>query len=595
MQEKIKLKVIMEKFRKRSRQAALLVSDTKQNISNTSEAIQNVTDDPHASSSEYATDKMERGTETVSREAGHLVVDTTKYAFRAGKKAIQDRRKQKQGEEPAPVDYPPDTTDNPQYEPTVQPKQATATPKTPDVTKAPDTPKANATSQARVAKATEKVSGKATVKTAERSVKTAQRSIKTAEISTAAAAKTAEASAKATEQAIETTAKAATRTKHIIQATATATAAALKAAADATVKAVKAIAEGIKELVASIVAGGWVTVVVIVVILLLALVLGSVFGIFFSSEDTGSSMTMQNAVLEINREYSAKIDDIKNRVEHDKFETDGTQAEWPQVLAVYAVMINTDPDNPTEVVTMDNDKKAILADIFWDMNEISYTTSSETEMVLMEVPDEEGNLQRVEVPVTTVTLRIQTSGKTAEEMAEEYAFTDEQKEWLAELLKPEYQSMWAGALYGIHNADGQIVAVALSQVGNVGGRPYWSWYGFSSRVAWCACFVSWCADQCGYIEAGVIPKFAGCGIGADWFIQRGQWADRNYVPQPGDIIFFDWASNGQDGSRDHVGLVEKVENGYVYTVEGNITDSCVQRRYPIGWYEIVGYGLPTYP
>ena len=589
MQENIKLKVIMEKFKKRSRRAALLVSDTKQNISNTSETIKNVTDDPHTSSFEYATDKLERGTETVTREAGHLVVDTTKYAFQTGKKVIQERRKQKQSQEPDPFEDSPHATENPQSEPAVQPKQTTPTPKTPDA------PNTNAAPQTGASKTTEKVSGKATVKVADRSVKSAQRSIKTVEKSTAAAAKTAESSAKAAEKTVETTAKAAVRAKHILEAAAAATAAGIKAAADATVKAVKAIVAGIKELVAAIVAGGWVTVVVIVVILLVALILGSAFGIFFSSEDTGTSMTMQNAVLEINREYTAKIDAIKDRVQYDELETDGTQAEWPQVLAVYAVMLNTDPNNSMEVVTMDNDKKAILADIFWDMNEINYSTSSETEMVLMEVPDEEGNLQRVEVPVTTVTLHIQTSGKTAEEMAEEYAFTDEQKEWLTELLKPEYQSMWAGALYGIHNADGQIVAVALSQVGNVGGRPYWSWYGFSSRVAWCACFVSWCADQCGYIEAGVIPKFAGCGIGADWFIQRGQWADRNYVPQPGDIIFFDWASNGQDGSRDHVGLVEKCEDGYVYTVEGNITDSCVQRRYPVGWYEIVGYGLPAYP
>ena len=586
MQERIKLKVIMEKFKKRSRRAALLVSDTKQNISNTSETIKNVTDDPHTSSSEYATDKLERGTETVTREAGHLAVNTTKYAFQTGKKVIQERRKQKQGQEPDLFDDSPDATENPQSEPAVHPKQATPTSKT------PDTPNTNAAPQTGAAKVTEKATGKASIKTAERSVKTAQRSIKTAEKSTAAAAKTAEASAKATEKTVEATAKAAVRAKQIIQATAAATAVALKAAADATVKAVKAIVAGIKELIAAIVAGGWVTVVVIVVILLVALILGSAFGIFFSSEDTGTSMTMQNAVLEINREYTAKIDAIKDRVQYDELETDGTQAEWPQVLAVYAVMLNTDPDSPMEVVTMDNTKKAILADIFWDMNDISYTTSSETEMVLMEVPDEEGNLQRVEVPVTTVTLHIQTSGKTAEEMAEAYSFTDDQKEWLAELLKPEYEALWAGALYGIHNADEQIVAVALSQVGNVGGRPYWSWYGFSGRVEWCACFVSWCADQCGYIDAGIIPKFAGCGIGADWFIQRGQWADRNYVPQPGDIIFFDWEG---DGSRDHVGIVEKSENGYVYTIEGNSGDRCAQRSYPVGWYQIKGYGLPAYP
>ena len=541
MQERIKLKAIMEKIQKRSRRAALIASDTKQGIFDTSEAIQNMTDDPHSSSSEYAADKLEHGFEAVAREAGHLVVDTTQYTFRTGKKVIHERHKQKQYPESESVDYPHDHNEHSQAAPSAQTQQTATVPK------ASDSPKANAIPQTGAAKATEKASGKATVKTAERSVKTAQRSIKTAEKTSAAAAKTAEESAKAAERTVEATAKAAVKAKHILEATVAATAAGIKAAADATAKAVKAIVAGIKELVAAIAAGGWVTVVIIVVILLVALILGSAFGIFFSSENTGSSMTMQNAVLEINREYTAKIDAIKDRVQYDELETDGTQADWPQVLAVYAVMLNTDPDNPMEVVTMDNDKKAILADIFWDMNEISYNTSSETEMVPMEVPDEEGNLQRVEVPVTTVTLHIQTSGKTAEEMAEAYAFTDEQKEWLTELLKPEYQSMWAGALYGIHNADGQIVAVALSQVGNVGGRPYWSWYGFGGRVAWCACFVSWCADQCGYIEAGVIPKFAGCGIGADWFIQRGQWADRNYIPQPGDIIFFDWASDVNSG------------------------------------------------
>ena len=567
----------------------MIASDTKQGISGTSEAIQNMTDDPHSSSSEYATDKLERGTETVAREAGHLVVDTTKYAFRTGKKAIQERHKQNHHPESEPVDYPPDHNQHPQATPSVQTQQTAAVPK------APDTQKANAVPQTGAAKATEKASGKVTVKAAERSVKTAQRSIKTAEKTSAAAAKTAEESAKAAERTVEATAKAAVRAKHILEAAAAATAAGIKAAAEATAKAVKAIVAGIKELVAAIAAGGWVTVVIIVVILLVALILGSAFGIFFSSEDTGSSMTMQSAVLEINQEYTAKIDAIKDRVQYDELETDGTQAEWPQVLAVYAVMLNTDPDDPMEVVTMDNDKKAILADVFWDMNEISHTTSSETEMVLMEVPDEEGNLQRVEVPVTTVTLHIQTSGKTAEEMAEAYSFTDEQKEWLTELLKPEYQSMWAGALYGIHNADGQIVAVALSQLGNVGGQPYWSWYGFGGRVEWCACFVSWCADQCGYIDAGIIPKFAGCTTGGYWFIERGQWADNRYIPQPGDIIFFDWDNDGEDGERDHVGIVEKVEYGYIYTIEGNSGDACVRRAYPIGWYEIDGYGLPAYP
>ena len=157
--------------------------------------------------------------------------------------------------------------------------------------------------------------------------------------------------------------------------------------------------------------------------------------------------------------------------------------------------------------------------------------------------------------------------------------------------------MWAAVLYGIYGVDDQIVAVALSQVGNVGGEPYWSWYGFGSRVEWCACFVSWCANECGYIDTGVIPKFAGCVNGVQWFRERGQWADNDIEPAPGMIIFFDWDNKGssgpQDGESDHVGIVQKVENGVVYTIEGNSGDSCRVNQYPVGYYEILGYGVPN--
>lgn len=110
-------------------------------------------------------------------------------------------------------------------------------------------------------------------------------------------------------------------------------------------------------------------------------------------------------------------------------------------------------------------------------------------------------------------------------MAAQYGFNEEQKGYLAELLADENNYLWSQVLYGITGGDGQIVTVALSLVGNVGGQPYWSWYGFNSRVEWCACFVSWCANECGYIDAGVIPKYAGCVNGVQWFKDRGQWLD----------------------------------------------------------------------
>ena len=140
-----------------------------------------------------------------------------------------------------------------------------------------------------------------------------------------------------------------------------------------------------------------------------------------------------------------------------------------------------------------------------------------------------------------------------------------------------------------------MVAIAQSQIGETGGQPYWSWYGFNSRVEWCACFVSWCANECGYIDAGVIPKYAGCVNGVQWFKDRGQWLDNSAEPTPGMIIFFDWADeSGQDGLSDHTGIVQKVENGRVYTVEGNSGDSVRQNSYPVGYYEILGYGAPAY-
>ena len=188
--------------------------------------------------------------------------------------------------------------------------------------------------------------------------------------------------------------------------------------------------------------------------------------------------------------------------------------------------------------------------------------------------------------------------KTADEMANVYNFTADQRAQLAELLAEENRSMWSSVLYGIGVGDGEIVVVALSQLGNVGGQPYWSWYGFNSRVEWCACFVSWCANECGYLDAGVIPKTAGCISGSNWFKDRGLWQDNSYEPRPGDIIYFDWDNKGssgpQDGLADHVGIVEKVENGMVYTVEGNSGDSCRENRYAIGHYEIYGCGTPAY-
>ena len=222
----------------------------------------------------------------------------------------------------------------------------------------------------------------------------------------------------------------------------------------------------------------------------------------------------------------------------------------------------------------------------------------------------EDDKHEIQARVNLVDFRIETLADGKVVRSVQYASLEELTEkglqalsfddlvYLAELLEDKNNSLWAAVLYGIRYSDDQIVTVALSQVGNVGGEPYWSWYGFGSRVEWCACFVSWCANECGYIETGVIPKFAGCVNGVQWFKDRGQWMDGSAEPVPGMIIFFDWDNKGssgpQDGLSDHVGIVQKVENGIVYTVEGNSGDSCRVNQYSIGHYEVLGYGVPRY-
>ena len=441
--------------------------------------------------------------------------------------------------------------------------------------------------------------GRKTIKqasaTAKGTVKTASKSIKTAEKTAKASIKTTQQAAKAAQRTAQATARAAKATAHAARAAARAAVAAAKVAAKATIAAVKAIIAATKALIAAIAAGGWIAVLVIVIICLIGLLIGSCFGIFFSGEDSGSGYTMQNVVQEINDDYQQQIDTTKANLSHDVLEMSGSRAVWPDVLAVYAVKTTTDPDNPQEVATMDDSKKAILTDIFWEMNQISSRTETRTETVITETDDGNGNIVETETTVTQTYLYITVSHKTAEEMAAQYGFDEEQKEQLAELLDEENRSLWSAVLYGIYTEDGAIVSVALSQVGNVGGEPYWSWYGFSSRVEWCACFVSWCANECGYIDTGVIPKYAGCVNGVQWFKDRGQWMDGSAEPAPGMIIFFDWNDeNGQDGLSDHTGIVEKVENGRVYTIEGNSGDSVRQNSYPVGHYEVLGYGCPDF-
>ena len=401
-------------------------------------------------------------------------------------------------------------------------------------------------------------------------VKQAGRRVKTPE--TATAKKTALKSSQPAKSAAKQAAK----------ATKKGTAKLAKAVEKAAVSAVKSIGA----LLGS--SAGLVAVLLVVIVLAAGLLL-SPLGIFFSGEADGD-VTLQQVMAELNTAFADRITEIENANAHDDLRQDGQRPLWKDILTIYAVKTTTDPENPLDAVSMDEEHAEVLCSIFWDMTVIEFTTETYTEEITVEVPtedstDEDGVTEETQT-VERTRLVISISGKTAQQMAEEYGFDEKQLGYVTELLSDEYTDLWANlSVPGVGSDD--IVAVALSQMGNVGGQPYWSWYGFSSRVEWCACFVSWCGEQCGYIESGAMPKHSYCPTGVEWFRSRGQWQDRNSIPAPGSIIYFDW---GGDGVADHVGIVESCDGSTVYTIEGNANNACKQLSYAVGDRRILGYG-----
>ena len=576
----------------------------------TKDQIQNLTDDGQITPEEYAEDNLRYAAEDTASEAGHQ----TKKAAQKTKnkvedkihrhhekkqqekleKKVQEARKNSSARQTGKAHETVQNAKVKQREYGVKQHEARVR----SLHQKKQTVKTSDASRKAI-RQTAKSTGKATTKTVNSTVKATRRTVKTAEQTSRTAIKTTKAAAKTAEKTAKASVKAA---KAAAAAAKKAAVAAYKAAVVVTkaiVSAVKAIIAGIKGLIAMLAAGGWMAVVAILIICLVGLLVGSIFGIFFSSEDTGSDKTMRTVVQEINTDYQSEIDDIKSSNTYDEVEMSGSTAVWREVLAVYAVKTNNDPENPQEVASLDDNKIGILTDIFWEMNDISSRTETKTVTKVIETDDGRGNVVEETVEETQTILYINVTHKTADEMASQYGFNDEEKQQMAELLDEKNRSLWATVLYGIRAGDSDIVEVALSQVGQVGGQPYWSWYGFDNRVAWCACFVSWCANECGYIEDGIIPKYAGCVNGVQWFRDRDQWIDGNEEPVPGMIIFFDWddpnGDNGpQDGLSDHTGIVIRVEDGIVYTVEGNSSDSCRQKQYSVGYYEILGYGAPAY-
>ena len=437
-------------------------------------------------------------------------------------------------------------------------------------------------------KTTARNAEKAVKSTAKGSVKTAERGVKTAQATSKATIKTAEQTAKATKEAAKASAKAAQKAAQAAKATAKATAEATKTAVRDTIAAVKVIIAGTKALISALIAGGWVSVVIILIVVLLGCAVSLFGGGGGSNAYTPVSAEVE-AYEPLIQKYAKQygIPEYVELIKAVMMQESGGRGLDPMQAAegsfntryphepngiqdpeysiqcgvqeLKAALISAEVENP---IDMEHIKLALQGYNFGN----GYISWAKTNY---------GGYSYANA-VEFSTMQAQRLGWDS------YGDT----QYPAHVLR--YYPYGRAFTSGGNQA---IVEVALTQLGNEGGQPYWSWYGFDGRVEWCACFVSWCADQCGYLDSGIVPKFAGCVDGANWFKGNGQWQDRNYEPTAGTIIFFDWEN---DGETDHVGIVEKCENGVVYTVEGNSGDACRQNQYSVGSSSIYGYGIPAY-
>ena len=431
--------------------------------------------------------------------------------------------------------------------------------------------------------------GKKNIKLAsKKAAKTTQRSVKTAEHTAKASIKTSQQTAKAAQKTAQATVKASQKAAQAAKATAKATANAVKAAAKATIATVKAIIAGTKALVAAIAAGGWIAVVIIMIVVLL----GSAVAMFGGGSES-NTYTQVSAEVEaydpLIRQYAKQygIPEYVELIKAVMMQESGGRGLDPMQAAEGS--FNTKyPHEPNGIKDPEYSIQCGVQELKAALTSAEVESPIDMERIKLALQGYNfGNgyisWAKSKYGGYSYANAVEFSTQQAQRLGwDSYGDT----QYPAHVLRyyPYGRAFTAGS-------NQAIVEVALTQIGNEGGQPYWSWYGFDSRVEWCACFVSWCADQCGYIDSGLIPKFAGCIDGANWFKSNNRWNDRNYEPKAGDIIFFDWEG---DGTTDHVGIVEKCENSTVYTVEGNSGDACRQRQYTVGSRNIYGYGIPAY-
>jgi len=453
--------------------------------------------------------------------------------------------------------------------------------------------------------------GKSKKQAARGMVKTAQRRVKTAERSAKTAIKTSQS-------AVQTAVKTAQSAKRVAQMARTATravAVSAKAAAKTMVATIKAIIAALKSLIAMITAGGWAAVVVILLICLVGLMSSSVFGVFFSNEDTGKNTpVMSEAVSRLNGQFTAKLEQIEKENQHDTLDltnngSSNMVSNWRDILAVYAVKVAADPEIGMEVATLDDTKVGIMRDIFWDMNKIDYWLET--------IEHTDGKTTSTET-----VLHIHVTVKSYSDMIAQYHFNPQEVGMLNELMQDKYRELFMkliGSYTNITLSPQEIASISQNLPSDLDekrrntvlaayslvGKVIYFWGGKSTVIGWdsrwgtlskvtaegspttgtvrpygldCSGYVAWVfanaagnSDVVEIIGTGTSSQYAAC--------TPVNWSSA----QPGDLAFYPDLS--------HVGIVVGKQNGDLLIAncnagQNNVAVTSVSGANSSGFYTI---------
>ena len=418
------------------------------------------------------------------------------------------------------------------------------------------------------------------------SIKAGGKAVKTAENSSRAVTKTTAQTAKAVQMAARTSVIIAQRAAYAARISAKTAIVTAKAAAKAAATAAKAAIAAAKALISAIAAGGWVVLVILIVVILL----GAALSLLGSNSETYTPVSEEvEAYDPLIRQYANEhgIGDYVELIKAVMMQESGGRGNDPMQASEgpYNTEYANTPGGITDPEYSINVGIQYLASC---LAEAEVESPIDMEHIKLAIQGYNyGNGYILWAKENYGGYSVTNASDFSDMMAAQLGWNSYgDKQYVAHVLRyyPYGRLISTGG-------SGNLVEVALSQEGNSGGEIYWRWYGFEEYQPWCACFVSWCADQCGYIDAGVIPKFSLCSAGVEWFQARGQFMDSSYTPAEGDLIFFDW---GNDGSIDHVGIVVNVEDGFVNTIEGNSSNKVQRGRYATGDSTIYGYGGVAY-